>query len=94
MHDPRQASARAEARKRGGYNRRVGSGCDPGEVPAKIRTIGDVLEVLDFTLASALQLENSVARNRLLVAVVGQYIQAIQVGQFEERIAKLEELVL
>jgi hypothetical protein len=92
-HDPEKALERAEARKRGGYNRRAPEGLrgDPGAVPDEIRTIGGVYKILDYTLAGALALENSIARGRLLIALAAEYRAALSVGELEDRVKALEE---
>jgi len=90
FHDPTRAPDRAVAHKLGGLRRRAGHGGDPAGLPQKVRTLADVLTILDFTLAEALPLENSIARGRLLVAIAGEFIKAIQVGEFEARLMAVE----
>ena len=92
-HDPARAAERSAARKLGGLNRRTQRGSGPQDAPAKVRTLTDVLTVLDLVLHDALALENSIARGRLLVAVCGEYTKAIQVGELESRLAALEEVL-
>ena len=91
MHDPARAVERAAARRLGGRRRRAASG-DPGRAPEAIRDIAGVLDLLDFARLDALRLENSVARGRLLVAMAGAYLAALQVGELEERVRALEAL--
>ena len=93
MHDPASGKARAKARKMGGKRRAVGHGGDLAILPAEIRTTGDVLALLDYVTAETLVMANSLARGRLLVALAGAFIQAIKVGEFEDRITRLEEAV-
>ena len=90
VHDPQKSAERAAARKLGGLRRRAGHGGDPAGVPGKVRTLADVLEVLDYVLAEALALENGVQRGRLLVAICGEFINAIETGEMETRLAALE----
>lgn len=91
FHDPARGAERAAARKLGGLRRRAGhGGGNTAALPTKIRTLADVLAVLDFALAEALPLENSISRGRLLVAIAGEFIKAIQVGEFESRLQALE----
>lgn len=90
-HDPGMAEQRAAARKKGGFNRKTPSGGDMSSLPAKVRTMEDVLSVLDFTLSELKQSENSVARARCLVSLAGEFRQCIEVGELEQRIQRLEE---
>lgn len=90
-HDPARAEARAEARKLGGLNRTTHHGAEYSG-PKVIRTLQDVLSLLDHVLAESLMLENSIARGRLLVALAGEYTNAIKTGELETRIAALENL--
>ena len=90
-HSPRRSKARALARKKGGYNRRAAPRGDPDQVPVKIRTMEDVLTLLDFTTAETLTQENSIARTRALVALAGAYTAAILKGELEARVSALEE---
>jgi hypothetical protein len=92
MHDPSQAAKRAEARKLGGQRQRAnhsGAVC-----PVTVQNMGDVLALLDYSLAESLRLENSLARGRLLVSLAGAYIEALQVGELEARIEALESVLL
>lgn len=89
-HSPETGAARADAHRLGGQRRRVGHNADVASVPPQVRTSTDVLIVLDYGLKEALALENSIARGRLLVAICSVYVQTIKIGEFENRIAKLE----
>jgi len=92
MHSPTQAARRAEARRLGGQRQRAShSGAD---CPVTVQSMGDVLRLLDYTLAEAGRLENSLARGRLLVSLADCYIRAVQAGEFENRIAALERVLL
>jgi hypothetical protein len=92
IHDPAQGAARAKARKKGGQRRRVSHAGDVSKIPASVRTIGDVLQVLDYALCETLAHENSIQRGRLIVAIAGAFIEAIKTGEFEARLAALEAL--
>ena len=89
QHSPKVADERAEARKLGGYrSRRKHSN---GQAPAKVRTIEDVLKLLEYSLSETLELENSIARGRLLVALADSFIKALDVGDLETRMQRLED---
>ena len=92
-HAPSKRKERTAARKLGGFNRRTVHSGDPDQVPREIRSMDDVLRLLDYTLAECLVQENSISRGRLLVTVVNSYIGAIQEGEFEMRLKLLEEKV-
>jgi len=94
MHDPGSGRSRAIARKRGGQRNRPMHAGDPATVPAKVRTLGDVLAVLDYSLAEAMPLENSIQRGRLLIAICSTFIEAIKVGELEQRLTELERAIL
>ena len=46
-HDPEKAEERADARRRGGYNRRTPKATDPDGYPTRLRSVGDVQAVLE-----------------------------------------------
>ena len=90
IHDPASGKARALARKRGGERNRIPHTGDASKIPASVRTIDDVLAVLDYALAESMPLENSVQRGRLIVAICGAFIEAIKTGELESRLAAIE----
>ncbi|MEK6751602.1 MAG: hypothetical protein AABZ00_04990 [Chloroflexota bacterium] len=63
---------------------------DVAKLPATVRSLDDVLSVLDYSLVETLPLENSIQRGRLLVAIAGAFTEAIKTGELQERIAALE----
>jgi hypothetical protein len=89
-HSPAHASARAEARKLGGRRRKRASleGV-PGEVP--LRTVDDVLCLLERAARDTLTLDNGNDRNRTLASIAGQALTALEKGSFEDRLAALEQ---
>lgn len=89
-HDPASGAARAKARKMGGQRNRTPHAGNPESIPAKVRTIEDVLAVLDYALAEVMPLENSIQRGRLIVAIAGAFIDAIKTGELESRLAAIE----
>jgi hypothetical protein len=90
-HDPARGKERAEARKRGGERHRTPHGAtDAATLPTKVRTLDDVLSVLDYALAEAMPLENSVQRGRLIVTIAHAFIEAIKTGELEQRLAAIE----
>ncbi|MCX6059709.1 MAG: hypothetical protein NTW69_16355 [Chloroflexi bacterium] len=89
-HDPASSGEAAAARKKGGERHRVGHAGDTAKLPATVRTLEDVLSVLDYSLAECLPMENSIQRGRLLVAICGAFVEAIKTGELEKRIQSLE----
>ena len=89
-HSPTKAVERSEARKLGGLHRRTGHKGDIKKVPKKVRTLADVLLVLDYVLQESIWLDNGVSRSRTLISLSETYIKAIEVSALEERIAILE----
>jgi len=92
IHDPARAADRAKTRKLGGHNRRTAHGGDSSTLPKTVRTMMDVYQVLDYTLAETIALDNSIIRTRALIALSEAYIHALEVGELEARILKLEEV--
>ena len=90
LHDPARGGEAAQARKKGGERLRPGHGGVVDGLPAQVRTLDDVLQVLDYSLREALPLENSVQRGRLLVAIAHAFIEAIKTGELEDRLAAIE----
>lgn len=91
-HDATRAAERAAARKKGGHNRQTPhSGNYSG--PRQVRTLADVLQVLDYALGETLLLENSITRGRLLVALCAEYTNAIKTGELEARLLALETVL-
>ena len=89
-HDPARGQERAEARKRGGFNRRAPHMGNAEALPKQVRTLGDVLAVLDYALVEAMPLENSVQRGRLIVTIAHAFMEAIKTGELESRLEAIE----
>lgn len=88
-HDPAQAAQRAAARKLGGYNRATPHAGNLEAVKGSPRTIDETYSILDYTLAETLAMDNGIQRNRLLVSIAAQYIDARKVGELESQLAEL-----
>ena len=89
-HAPGRAAQRAEARRRGGFNRAVGHGGDIAQVNRSPRTIQEIFSVLDYALAEAMYLDNGVERGKLLLSITAAYKDVIKGGDLEARVAALE----
>ena len=89
-HDPASGKARATARKLGGKRNRTPHAGQADILPATVTTISEATRILDYALAETIPMENSIARGRLLIALVAGYINAFQVGELENRIMAIE----
>jgi hypothetical protein len=89
-HDPASGKARATARKLGGMRNRTGHSGRAEILPATVTTIREATRILDYTLAEIIPMENSIARGRLLIALVAGYINAFEIGELENRLAAIE----
>ncbi len=89
-HDASRGKERAEARRRGGLQRITPSVADKSLVPNQTRSLNDVMTILDYALQESLVLQNSIQRGRLLVSIAHGYIEALKVGEMEERLEAVE----
>ena len=89
-HDPERAQERADARRRGGYNRRTPKAHAPEGYPTRLRSVDDVTALLEATLRDTWAQENSGARTQALVRLAHGALKALEVGELEERLAALE----
>jgi|SRR5581483_646968 hypothetical protein len=89
-HDPTRGKERAQARKLGGTRNRVPHNGNADALPKQVRTLPDVLAILDYALAETLPMENSIQRGRLLVALSHAFIEAIKEGELEQRVEAIE----
>jgi hypothetical protein len=90
MHDPAKAEEAAEARRLGGIRRRRERTLGGAYELAGVRTLDDLLRVVEIAVFDLLGLDNSIARARALLhgALVGAKL--LETGELEERIAALE----
>jgi hypothetical protein len=89
-HDVTRGKERAIARRNGGLKRITPSVADKSLVPKETRTITDVMTILDYALQESLVLQNSIQRGRLLVSIAHGYIEALKVGEMEQRLEAVE----
>jgi hypothetical protein len=89
VHDPALGEKRAAARRAGGRRQRVPHS-DAPRPPAQVRTLADVLAVLDYGMAELLEHENSIQRVRVLATLASAFIEAIKIGELETRLAAIE----
>lgn len=91
FHDPARARLQAEARQRGGRNRRVPKGPPPPPGSIRLRDVPAIQARLEAELADAMARENCDARTRSVVAVLTLALKCLEVGELETRLAALEQ---
>ncbi len=89
-HDDSRGKERAVARRNGGLKRITPHVADASLVTKETRTIKDVMTILDYALQESLVLSNSIQRGRLLVSIAHGYIEALKVGEIEQRLEAVE----
>lgn len=90
MHNAEKGKERALARRNGGLATKKPHFADASVLPVKIRSVENVLTVLDYALIETIGLDNSIQRGRLLVAISHGFIEALKVGEFEKRLEAIE----
>ena len=89
-HDATKGAERAMARRKGGLQRITPHVADAQLVQRETRTIEGVMTILDYALQESLALSNSIQRGRLLISIAHGYIEALKVGEMEQRIEAIE----
>jgi hypothetical protein len=90
-HDPARAADRARARRRGGETHRTPHAGNPDSIPSDIQTIQDARHILNYVLLELLAADNSIPRNRALLALFDSFVKSLEIGELEDRIAALEQ---
>ena len=62
-------------------------------MPKETRSIADVMIILDYALQESLVLSNSIQRGRLLVSIAHGFIEALKVGEIEQRLEAVETVL-
>ena len=89
-HSPDTAEELTEARRMGGLHRRKKRTVATIYGFGGLRTIEDNQALLETIAVETLALENSIARNRAVTAIVATGAKLIEVGDHEERLRALE----
>lgn len=89
-HDATKGKERAIARRNGGLQRITPHVADVSIVPKETRSIEGAMVILDYALQESLVLANSIQRGRLLVSIAHGYIEALKVGEMEQRLEAVE----
>ena len=90
MHDATKGNQRAIARRNGGLATKKPHFADISLLPSTIRNIESVLIVLDYALKESVGLDNSIQRGRLLVSIAHGFIEALKIGEMEQRLEAVE----
>lgn len=88
-HDPARIADRATARSKGGRMQSTPHAADPETINKQPRTIQETFTILDYALTETVAMENGIARNRLLVSIAAQYVDAHKVGELETQLREL-----
>lgn len=96
VHDPERMGERFEARKRGGASNRAKHSprVNLGHIPKKVRTVEDLLELLDYCKDEMMMLSNGLNRNKALVQLASTYSAVIKDAGIEDRLGDLETEML
>ncbi len=89
FHNPESAKKRAEARKKGGFNRRVLKSTRHEYHP--IKTVNDVNAILESAINEACSLESSQSQLRILAYLCQIALKGQELGNLEERLNALEK---
>ena len=89
IHDPGSAKKRAEARKKGGFNRRVLKSNQHEYHP--IKTVNDVNVILESAINEARSLESSQSQLRTVGYLCHIALKGQELGNLEERVNAIEE---
>ena len=93
FHDPAHAEEQVESRRLGGIRRRREVLTRGAFALASLHTVEDIRRLLDIATLDTLGLENSIARNRTLIAATMAALKLLEVGELEERLRSLEAAV-
>jgi hypothetical protein len=93
MHDPEHADEMAEARRLGGLRRRKEHAVSGAYEFNGLDSVSEVRRLLEIAALDTLSLENSVARSRTLAYLAQVALRALEVGELEERLHGLEQVM-
>jgi hypothetical protein len=89
-HDPDHAGEAAEARRLGGLRRKREATLVGVYELDSLDSVAGLRRLLDIAAVDAVGLDNSIARCRVLVAIVGAGARLLEVGELEDRVVALE----
>ena len=89
-HSPAHEEEAAEARRLGGLRRKRERTVAGAYDLEGLGTVPALRRILEVVAVDTLSLDNGIARSRVLIALVGAAAKLIEVGELEERLARLE----
>jgi hypothetical protein len=90
VHEPGKADEVAEARRLGGLRRRRERTVSVAHGLNGVRTVDDLVRVVEIAILDTLGLENSPNRSRILLQGAATGARILEVGVLEKRIEALE----
>ena len=92
FHDPAQAQAQARGRKQGGRSRNRKATVLPADTPeASLGSMADVVTFLGATINRVLRGQLDAKVGNCLGLLCGQLVKALEKGDFEARLAAVEQ---
>lgn len=92
MHSPERKREVQEARRLGGLRRKRESAISSAYQFESLTSVEGIRRIVEVAVLDTLVMDNSIARARTLAYLAQVAIHTLQVGDFETRIAALEEL--
>ena len=92
MHSPEHVKEIQEARRLGGLRRKRESTISNAFQFDSLNSVIEIRRIIEVAVFDTLAMENSIARNRTLAYLAQVALHTLEVGDFETRIAALEEL--
>ncbi len=93
-HDPSNAEAAAEARRMGGLrHRREGTVAGAYHFDG-LGTVQDIRRLVEIAVYDTLGMDHSIQRSRTLAYLAQTALKSLEVGEVQDRLQVLEELVL
>ena len=93
-HSPDHADEAAEARRLGGLRRRRERVTQGAYDFASLENVADIRRLLEIAVVDTLGLESSIARSRALAYLAQMALRALEVGELEERLEALEQVMV
>jgi hypothetical protein len=92
-HSPEHTDELAEAQRLGGLRRRKEKTVAGAYDIEGLDDVPKIRRLLEIAALDTLSLENSVARSRTLAYLAQIALKALEVGEFEERLARIEKAI-
>ena len=93
-HDPANADAATEARRVGGLRRKREGTVAGAYNFGGLSNVHDIRRLIEIAVVDTLMIENSIQRSRALAYLAQTALKSLEVGEMQDRLQQLEELVL